>query len=85
MLLRAYLVVTLKLAGTWRLPITKKVRCANLETFERVAARLNDQVTVPRAWRAIGAAAPVPAGAGPRPLSALRIADGAEVHRGRDE
>ena len=78
-LLRAYSVMRLKFAGMWRIPVTKKVRTANLETFERVAAVLNDQVTAPRVWRAqaAGGAAAAPS---ERPLSALRITSAVEPH-----
>ena len=43
-LVRAYTVVRLACAGMWRIPVTRRVRTANLETFEAAAAVLNDQV-----------------------------------------
>jgi hypothetical protein len=39
------------LAGTWRIPVTRRIRTANLDAFEMIAAELNDQVTAPRLLR----------------------------------
>jgi hypothetical protein len=78
-LVRAYTVVRLACAGMWRIPVTKRVRTANLSTFEAIAAVLNDQVTAPRIWSAL---APAEAATGPRerPLSSLRITSATEPH-----
>jgi hypothetical protein len=46
--LRAASVVQLPCAGTWRFPVTKKIRAGSLEVFEKVATELNDQVTMTR-------------------------------------
>lgn len=48
---RAASVVELPCAGTWRFPVTKKIRAGSLEIFEKVASELNDQVTIPRFTR----------------------------------
>lgn len=72
-IIRAYIVMKVKFAGTWRLPITKRVRTANLETFEMVTSTLNDQVTAPRAWQPAEAVVEFPQD---RDLRALRITAG---------
>ena len=78
-IIRAYAVIKVKFAGTWRLPITKRVRTANLETFELVTSTLNDQVTAPRAWQPAEAVVQFPQD---RDMRALRITAGlaAEGH-----
>lgn len=50
-LVRAASVVQLPCAGTWRLPVTKKIRVGSLEIFVKVATELNDRVTIPRFTR----------------------------------
>lgn len=46
-LVRAARIMHIPCAGTWRLPVTKRVRTQSLEAFESVAGVLNDQVTDP--------------------------------------
>lgn len=66
-------------AGTWRIPVTRRVRTANLETYEEVAAALNDQVTAPSVLRADDAPS---CGAGaPRAAAPLRITVAPDVAR----
>ena len=51
MLVCAASVVQLPCAGTWRFPVTKKIRAGSLEIFEKVATELNDQVSIPQFTR----------------------------------
>jgi hypothetical protein len=69
-LVRAYSVKHLSCAGTWRLPVSKRLQAGNLETFELVAAVLNNQVNAPRVWRAGDDVVAPPL---ELPLTALRI------------
>jgi hypothetical protein len=72
-LVKAFTARNFGLAGTWRLPMTRKVHTANLDMLQQVTSLLNDQVTAPRAWR------PAPSAVEEQPnrhLDMLRITAG---------
>jgi hypothetical protein len=74
-LLRAASIVKVPCAGTWRIPVTKRIRTGSLEIFERTAAEINDQVTIPQFTRHEGP--PEVAAHDTRHLPLLRIVAGA--------